>query len=475
MNKLELIAKLNDLEWEDFEVKEAKANVPKDSWETVSSFSNTSGGWLVFGVKQVGKEFDIQGLTNPEKVELDFLNGLRGDKFNVHISTQQEKYNIEGKILLAFYVPVSNKKPVYFNTPKNTFIRRGSADHRATQEEVDSMYCDQTFGTKTSELAPGTSISDLNKTSLSRYRDYMSRFNPAVSYNRFSDDEFLSKLRIIEDGKCTYGGLLMFGNRKTIEKHVPDFWIDLIEIPGTSYGDAKSRYTFRLDEHENLWEYYFECFARLKQKVDVTFILTSEGFGQELSPGLVAIREALVNMLMHADYFSPAHSRIRTFTDHIEFYNPGGLPKPYEELRGKDISLPRNPIITKLFRMVKLAENAGFGFDKIETNWMEYNKTLPVYDLSFDSTIVKFQLEVSEGIRKEFGKNSERIQDEFGKDVLNTFQLIVENKYIKTAEIAAQVGKSTRTIEKYLDKLKNAGIILRKGPNLGGYWEIIDD
>jgi ATP-dependent DNA helicase RecG len=39
--------------------------------------------------------------------------------------------------------------------------------------------------------------------------------------------------------------------------------------------DAKSRYTFRLDEQENLWEYYFECFARLKQKTDVTFKLSA--------------------------------------------------------------------------------------------------------------------------------------------------------------------------------------------------------
>lgn len=124
--------------------------MPKSSWDTVSAFSNTSGGWLVFGVKQIGKRFDIQGLTNPEKIELDFLNSMRGEKFNVQISSSQEKYIIDDKIILAFYIPVSSKKPVYFNSPTNTFIRRGSSDHRATKEETDSMYRDQTFGTKTS-------------------------------------------------------------------------------------------------------------------------------------------------------------------------------------------------------------------------------------------------------------------------------------------------------------------------------------
>ena len=54
MNKQELVQKLGDIEWEDFEVKEAKSEVPKNSWETVSAFSNTAGGWLVFGVKKEG-------------------------------------------------------------------------------------------------------------------------------------------------------------------------------------------------------------------------------------------------------------------------------------------------------------------------------------------------------------------------------------------------------------------------------------
>lgn len=46
MKKQELIKKLQDIEWQDFEVKEAKSAVPKSSWKTVSAFCNTAGGWL---------------------------------------------------------------------------------------------------------------------------------------------------------------------------------------------------------------------------------------------------------------------------------------------------------------------------------------------------------------------------------------------------------------------------------------------
>jgi len=62
MTKDELILRLKDIEWDDFEVKEAQNKLPDNVWETVSAFSNTSGGWIVFGVKQSGKRFDVQGV-----------------------------------------------------------------------------------------------------------------------------------------------------------------------------------------------------------------------------------------------------------------------------------------------------------------------------------------------------------------------------------------------------------------------------
>ncbi|MDD3701347.1 MAG: RNA-binding domain-containing protein [Bacteroidales bacterium] len=507
MTKEELIKKLGELEWEDFEVKTAKGGLPKSSWETVSAFANTFGGWILFGISQVGKIFEIQGLLNPEQMEQDFLNTIRGGKFNAFISTKQQKFKLENKTILGFYVLPSKYKPIYFNNPKNTFIRRGSADHRATNIEIDAMFRDQSYGTKTNEQVEKTNRSDINDTSLQQYRSYMSRFNPNVSYNRYTDDEFLDKLRVIEDGKCTYGGLLFMGKRESIERHFPDFRIDLLEIPGTSIRDAEISYTFRLGEYENLWDYYFACFNRLKAKVDVEFTLTNEGFGQELSPGLTAIREALVNMLMHADYFSLAKSRIRIFDNHIEFYNPGGLPKPFEEIKSKDLSLPRNPIIAKLFRMVRLAENAGYGFDKLEQAWLEYNGTIPEYMIEFDSVVSKFSvkeqkeivgfnevlLDINEAL-KENKLTIELLQGKlkYFKDFIKLkhpslyskltdmnsetdwfiFMLIQINGELSLQNIGGILNVTRRVIDHKIKSYRDFGYIIRKGSTKTGLWLI---
>lgn len=151
MEREELVKRLNDIEWDDFEVKEARNELPKNIWETVSAFSNTSGGWIVLGIRQKGKSFSVYGVDNAEKLEQDFLGTLRSQKFNIRLSPIARQYVIDGKKVLAFYIPSSTQKPVYFGNPFNSFIRMGSGDQRATESEIMAMYHDQSFGIR-SEL-----------------------------------------------------------------------------------------------------------------------------------------------------------------------------------------------------------------------------------------------------------------------------------------------------------------------------------
>ena len=153
LTKAELIKKLEDIEWEDFEVKEARDEVPKSSWETVSAFSNTAGGWLVFGVQKKGKFYHVVSVSKPEKIEQDFTTTLRGTKFNKKIEVKSKKYIFTEGTVLAFYIPrrSARDKPIYYNSPKNTFIRTASGDQRATEEEIDSLYRASSFEAKDRE------------------------------------------------------------------------------------------------------------------------------------------------------------------------------------------------------------------------------------------------------------------------------------------------------------------------------------
>jgi ATP-dependent DNA helicase RecG len=103
------------------------------------------------------------------------------------------------------------------------------------------------------------------------------------------------------------------------------------------------------------------------------------------------------------------------------------LPKPIAELKEKDLSIPRNPVLSKLFRMVKLAENVGFGFDKIESNWLQYTGSTPEYILDFDSVISKIFLDTK-------GK-TEQVTEQ-----VSILIQAMDYRYYSTAELRALIG-----------------------------------
>ena len=280
-------------------------------------------------------------------------------KFNVKLSPLAKKYKIEDKTVLAFFIPSSDIKPVYFNNVQNTFIRTGSGDQRASEFEINALYRDQAFGIMSEKSVEGTSANSINKASYNRFREYLKSYNPNLNYNSMENDEFNQRLKIVKDGKLTYGGLLFLGKNATITDHFSDFRVDYLEIPATNYADAEPRYTFRIEEQENLWEYYFVLFQRLRIYANNPLTIGEMGIGYE---------------------------------------NPGKLPRPVEELMKTDETLPRNPVLAKFFRIAKLCESAGFGFDKM-LQWKKQTGNDVFFETTIDKTKFTFMIDTTKTIR----------------------------------------------------------------------------
>jgi ATP-dependent DNA helicase RecG len=174
-----------------------------------------------------------------------------------------------------------------------------------------------------------------------------------------------------------------------------------------------------------------------------------------------------VNFLMHADFFSTMKPRIRIFLDRIEFLNPGALPKPLKMIIQEDISMPRNPVIAKVFRVAKLAENAGYGFDKMIDGWKPYADSKPEFDQGFDFTKSVFFFP---------GKSSPKTPVKTPvKTPALILKILKENPTMTLVEVADQIGKSVSAVERASAKLVKQRKLKRVGPQKGGHWEALEN
>lgn len=123
-----------------------------------------------------------------------FFGTLRSKKFNVQLFATLHRYEIDGKNVIAFYVPSSEVKPVYFGSLENTFIRMGSGDQRATQQEIMSMIRDQSFGIQSQKSIPDTGIDMLNRDALTDFRGEVRHWGLVSHLDSVSDEDFCKRV-----------------------------------------------------------------------------------------------------------------------------------------------------------------------------------------------------------------------------------------------------------------------------------------
>lgn len=320
---------------------------------------------------------------------------------------------------------------------------------------------------------PETTIEDLNTNSIEKYRRRLNDFNPELHFNKLGLEEFCEQTGISENGVLTYGGLLTFGKREVIVKQLRHFWIDYREIPGTSYSNAEVRYTYRMPEQENLWEYFGMLIQRLRSFVDNPFMPGPNGFSPEDNSQLYCLREGLVNMLAHADYFSSIHSTVIVYSDRFEFQNAGQFPIALTKKHSKVKSVPRNPNIIMFFRYARLAENAGYGISKI-MQWRELTgQEVEIESELTASTVTYWRPTGGQKSGQKGGQKSGQKSNDGGLTTREKILGIIrDNPKVTREMIVSELKISASAIQKHINILKTEGLIERIGGAKGGYWNV---
>ncbi len=298
---------------------------------------------------------------------------------------------IDNKNILAFYIPSSQTKPIYFGSLQNSFIRMKSGNQRANPQEIMSMIRDQSFGVQSQKSIAGTNIDMLNRSALREFRNEVHFWGTIKYLDNVSDEEFCREVGITDNnGLLTYAGLIMLGRNPFTLTYIPTFCSDYVEIPGSGPQAIMNRHSYRIDEQQNLWEASRIILRRLRSLVNTPMLGINENgqLVEDLSQYDILI-EAMANQMAHADHFSSQRSCIHVFDDRIEFTNPGAMPKRLDDMEHSFESLPRNPLLAKLFRLVHLSENLGYGLHKLKT-WQKVTG-MPMYiETSLSSVKVTF-------------------------------------------------------------------------------------
>ena len=203
-----------------------------------------------------------------------------------------------------------------------------------------------------------------------------------------------------------------------------------------------------------------------------------------------AIREMIINAHCHRNLLDESCIQVAIYDDRLEVTSPGGLYNglTYEEvMRGH--SKIRNKLIANIFGQMGLVEAWGSGIRRIISAAGEYGLPVPTVEVFDDMFRVNLYRNVQDNVN---GSNSE---DNFGvnggdnsgdkpyirkneQKLTNTQQKILdcvaEDKYISAKKMAEIIGMSGRSIENNIKKMREIGILVRKGSPKSGYWEIID-
>lgn len=436
----------------------------------VDAFLNTLGGQILIGIEDNGT---VCGVENADQVALSIADRIRNNilpsamgLFTVEIRQEEMRSYLVVTVAGGLERPYYLKK--YGMTPNGCYTRIGTQASPMTQNMIDGFFSRRILNTLHNVVSPNQ---ELTFTQLKIY--YQEKgYDAAGSY-------FLKNLDLFtEDGKYNYAAYLMADHN------------------GTSIKVARFRGTEKLDIVERN-EFGRCCLIKsalnVLERLNVanTTVVRVGGKAQRKEIRLIdpaALREAVLNAIIHNDYINGAYPVFEIYDDRIEIISSGGLPVGLSEkefFAGR--SLPRNKELMRIFSDMDLCEQLGSGMKKILRIYPQsvFSVSEHFIDVRFDyaEEAMKILREQNQADNQKPNVSDDRINDRINVIIngkiteieRNIMELISEQPNATTNMFCQKTGKTARTVSRALKSLQEKGYLKRIGSRKSGVWEICSD
>lgn len=458
------MANINFLENEVIEFKKTTGELKEGIISIVSILNKHQSGKLYFGIKDNG---EIIGQDVSSKT-------IREVSKAISENVEPKIYPIVNKIKLddkeCILVEFEGEDIPYLAFGR-AYMRVGDEDRQLSMKEIRKIILkDENEIGKWESKVSDYIIDDIDEELLKEFME-KGRKAKRINFPYTNKEEILRKLSLVnKNNELLNAGYILFAKDAKLEMQMAIFatetkltFLDMDQVFGN---------VFELIE-------VGEGYIRKNIKWPVNFKSGSMERVEIPEIPLEAIREALINSLIHRDFKNPKSNEIAIYKDRIEIFNPGEFPegyRPEDFIEGKEGSMPRNPLIANTLYLSKDIEKWGSGFKRITD------------ECKAENVKVEFKIKKSGFTVIFYRKTDEELFDLTQNDKNNSANGTENGTKIGTENIILSILKKTpditqkelseitsiplRTVKRIMQKFKEQNIIERIGSDRKGYWKI---
>ena len=417
----------------------------------VAALANERGGRLVFGMKDK-KPHDVVG-TSFAQDKLGDLEDEIYERMKIRVPVTEEFEPSEDaddrKRVVIFHVP---SRPIgkMLKFEGVALMRIGESLREMSDEEMFKILSEQEpdFSAK---ICEGLTMEDLDTDAIKIMKQKYAEKNENPGFEAFSDEQALSDLELLVDGKLNYAALVLLGKTKAIRKFLPqnNVVIEYRKDPASIQYDERQEFQQPLFlAIDSIWAYINQ--PSLNPQIHINenaYIFDVKLFNK------ATVREAVLNAIAHRSMIVQNDVVIKQSPSELTITNAGGFPVGVDKSNVLTVnSTPRSKRLAEVLQKTGLVEKSGQGVDKMFTNCIMEAKPLPDYSATDNYQVsLTLRTEIRDVpfmiyIRQEQAKRPEHHK-------LNVFQLL--------AIYNVRFGEELEVPATTVDSLVSEGILMR--------------